>query len=330
MSNELILKQNSAVSTELLNLIDRANLYAESASAENTKKAYALDWRCFHTWCLSKGLVALPCLPATVGLYLTDKAKELKVSSLERRLVAIRKMHKLNGHALNLEPMMPIWKGIKRSHSVKQDCKKPLYTHDIREICKLLPNSLIGTRDRAILLLGFAAGMRRSEIVALNREDLTMSMDGLIIHIRKSKTDQEAEGREVGVAFGSNPLTCPVRAMEKWCRESAIKEGALFPSINFQGKMGKRLSAEGVAIIVKRSLSNYFVVQGFSPEEADEKVKEYAGHSLRAGFATTAAMMGVPEHAIMRQTGHKKSDTLKKYIRMGTLFEQNASGKLGL
>jgi integrase len=169
---------------------------------------------------------------------------------------------------------------------------------------------MIGIRDRAMILLGFAGAFRRSELVGLDIEDCAFNKDGLMVTLRRSKTDQESQGRKVGIPYGSNPETCPVRTMQAWMEQAAITSGPVFRSINRHGKVQPgRLSGIDVARVVKKLIQR----TGLDPAK-------YAGHSLRAGHATTAAIGGASERSIQNQTGHKSVQMLRRYIRDGNLF----------
>jgi integrase len=182
-----------------------------------------------------------------------------------------------------------------------------------------LPDGLLGVRDRALLLVGFAGAFRRSELVSLDRPDLEFTKDGLTVMLRRSKSDQEGQGRKVGIPYGSNPETCPVRALQAWLEAAAITDGPVFRGVTRHGKVQGRLSGYAVALIVKR----YAAVGGLDPSR-------YAGHSLRAGLATAAAIGGASERSIMNQTGHKSITMVRRYIRDGNLFRENAAAKTGL
>jgi integrase len=183
-----------------------------------------------------------------------------------------------------------------------------------------LPDNLLGQRDACLLLLGFASATRRSELVALDVADVADTNDGLVVTVRRSKTDQEGAGREIGIPYGANPATCPVRAFRAWLEVSEITEGPLFRPINRHGQLGEtRLSDQSVAAVVKRTAE----AAGLDP-------KLVAGHSLRSGMATSAARAGATEVEIMNQTGHKSLPVLRRYVRRGSLFNGNAAGKLGL
>jgi len=213
-----------------------------------------------------------------------------------------------------------VWKGIKRKKGTAQHGKKPFLTPDLRRIVAELPQDLQGARDRALLLIGFAGGFRRSELTALDFEDIEMTQDGLIIRLGRSKTDQEGQGRPVALPTGSDPKTCPVRALRTWLEQADISSGPLFRAVDRSGLVSDHaLHADSVAYLVKRAAGR-----------AGLDAVEYAGHSLRAGLATQAAMNGASELAIMKQTGHRSLATVRKYIREGTLFRDNAATKLGL
>ena len=210
--------------------------------------------------------------------------------------------------------------GLRREVGVAPLRKRPILVADLRNILGALPNSLLGVRDRALLLLGFTGGFRRSELVALNVEDLEETSAGLIVMIRRSKTDQEGQGRKVGDSSGGDQNTCPILALEQWQTAAAIKSGPLFRVMNRHGQaLDRRLSAEAVGIVVKR----YVEKLGYDPAR-------FAGHSLRAGLATSAAAAGKSERAIMNQTGHRNVATVRRYIRDGNLFRDNAAEGLGL
>jgi integrase len=177
-----------------------------------------------------------------------------------------------------------------------------------------------GCRDRALLLLGFAGALRRSELVGLDVADITEGTDGLTVLLRRSKTDQEGAGRTVGVPYGSNPVTCPVRAWRAWLEVSGIEEGPVFRSVDRHGRIGvTRLTAQAVALVLKRHAAG----AGLDPGDV-------AGHSLRAGLATSAAEAGVPERVIAATTGHRGTAMLRRYIREGSLFRENAASAVGL
>jgi len=309
---------------QLVSLSQQAREFAAAAKAGNTLRAYQADWQDFCEWCLAHELPPLPAAPETVALYLTDRAATLKTSSLARRITTINRAHQAAGQpspaTMQNAVVSEVWKGIKRKKGIAQRGKKPLLTPDMRRIVAELPQDLRGVRDRALLLAGFAGGFRRSELAALRVEDLETTPDGLIVRLGKSKTDQEGQGRPVAVPYGSDPATCPVRALRAWLEQVRITSGPLFRAINRFGRVSEGpLHADSVAYLVKRAAGR-----------AGLETMEYAGHSLRAGLATQAAMNGASELSIMKQTGHRSLATVRKYIREGTLFRDNAAAKLGL
>jgi integrase len=181
-------------------------------------------------------------------------------------------------------------------------------------------SGLIGVRDRAMILLGFAGAFRRSELVGLNIEDCEFGKDGLTITLRRSKTDQDGEGRKIGIPYGSNPETCPVRTVQGWMEQATITIGPLFRSITRHGRLRPgRLSGIDVARVVKKLAVR-----------AGLDAAKYAGHSLRTGHATTAAIAGASERSIMNQTGHRSVQMVRRYIRDGSLFRDNSAGKFRL
>ena len=215
--------------------------------------------------------------------------------------------------------LVQVLKGIRRTVPKRPKRKEPILTETIKAMVHAIDSTkLINVRDRAILLLGFAGAFRRSELVGICHEDLKFDRNGIVILIKKSKTDQEGSGMEKAIPYGSNPDTCPVRALNDWIKVAGITEGRIFRSITRHGRIGDRLSPHAVALIIKRN------------PQLKSKCNDYSGHSLRAGFVTEAAKRNVPEDLIMMQTGHRSSNTVKNYIRRGRAFEENAAGMVGL
>jgi integrase len=301
---------------------EQAEDYARQAKAPSTIRAYRAGWSDFTAWCSAQGRAALPAGAPTVAAYLADRAETLKPASLGLYAVAISRAHQAAGHASPTKDaaVRAVMQGIRRAKGTAQAAKAPAITQDVRAMCDALPPGLLGVRDRALLLLGFAGAFRRSELVALDRQDLTITGEGVTIFLRRSKTDQEAQGRKVGIPYGSNPTTCPVRALLAWLEASGILVGAVFRGLNRHGQiLPGRLSDRAVARVVQRQA-----------EAAGMDAARYGGHSLRAGLATSAAAAGVSERAIMNQTGHKSVTMVRKYIREGSLFRENAAGQVGL
>jgi integrase len=244
---------------------------------------------------------------------------DLKAGSIQRRVSAIAAFHTVagfNSPAASPEVKLTL-AGIRRTLGTAQQGKAPILTADVAAMLAHLPDRLIGVRDRALLLIGFAGAFRRSELVALDTGDIEFREDGVKVTIRKSKTDQEGAGQVIGIARGSK--LCPVRAIEEWTAAAGITGGAIFRHVDRHGRLLERMSPEAVALVVKR----YAAVAGLDPAK-------YAGHSLRAGLVTQAAINGVQELAIMKQTRHKSSEMLRKYVRDASLFRENASARVGL
>jgi len=297
--------------------------YIHAAKAPATLRAYRADWRHFQDWCRGKGVCALPAAPETIALYLSESSQKLRPGTLNRRLTSINKVHRAAGHAAPAAGDLVVGetlKGIRRVHGTEQAGKQPLFTDDLRRMMGALPAGLMGIRDRAILLLGFAGAFRRSELALLAADQVRESKEGLVVRVARSKTDQEARGREVAIPYGSDPGTCPVRACRDWLAAAGLKEGPVFRGIDRHGHVnGRALHKDSIGLIVKRAA-----------RAAGLDGKLYAGHSLRAGFCTQAYMNGAREFDIMRQTGHRSLETLRKYIRGRGLFRDNAATKLGL
>lgn len=303
-------------------LLEELAQYEKKAIPENTRRAYRADWQDFKRWCERRRHVALPARPETVALFVTARARTHRISSISRRLTVIGKLHSAAGKPNPVKDarVQRVWRGVLHDKGEAVQRKTPTVTADIRKMLAALPDTLVGDRDRALVLFGFAGAMRRSELVALNFGDLQLTEDGFVVYIRRSKTDQTGRGRKIGIPYGQHEETCPVRAMLRWLDRASIGHGALFLKVNRHGKTeGSRLSDRAVALIVKRSLKS-----------AGYRIKNFSAHSLRAGLATAAAMAGVEERAIQNQTGHQSLKVLRTYIRDGNLFRNNAARKIGL
>jgi site-specific recombinase XerD len=302
--------------------LERAREFARQSKAENTLRGYRGDWKDFCGWCGARELSPLPASPETVAGYIADCAGRLKVGSIQRRLNAIAEAHKAVGveSPTSAGMVRNTLKGIKRVNGTAAVQKVAALTEDVRAMVSATDSGLIGVRDRAMILLGFAGAFRRSEIVSLNFEDCSFGKDGLTITLRRCKTDQDAEGRKIGIPYGSNPETCPVRTVQAWMEQAAITSGPLFRSITRHGRLRPgRLSGIDISRVVKKLAVR-----------AGLDAAKYAGHSLRAGHATTAAIAGATERSIMNQTGHRSVQMVRRYIRDGSLFRENSAGKLGL
>lgn len=300
---------------------EQARGFILQAKAPATLRAYRSDWRDFEGWCEGNRLRALPATPETVAFYLSDRAGTHKVASIQRRVSAVSQAHQCAGHDSPTKTIVvrAVLAGIRRALGTAQQGKDALLVEDVRAIVATLPAGLLGVRDRALLLLGFAGAFRRSELVSLDVEDCNFGKDGLTVTLRRSKTDQEGEGRKVGVPYGSNPETCPVRALQAWLEALGITEGPIFRSVQHGRIQPGRLCDRAVALVVKR----YAAASG-------KDARRFAGHSLRAGLVTSAAIAGCSERSIMAQTGHRSTLMVRRYIRDANLFRENAAARVGL
>ncbi len=305
-------------------LIQKAKTFVAAAKAPATLKAYRIDWRDFESWCRDHQLPSLPSTPESVALYIADRASTLVSGTIARRLTSITKAHQAAGYTDSPATTRHFvvgetLKGIRRTIGTAQHGKDPLLSDDIRRIVAARREDLLGLRDSALVLVGFAGGFRRSELAGIDISDLKFSSDG-VVSVRKSKTDQEGAGREVGLPFGSSTDTCPVRALRQWLDRAAILEGPVFRAVGRFGHVSRRgLHKDSIGKLLKRAASR-----------AGLKEEELGGHSLRAGCVTQAAMNGVREFIIMKPTGHKTVATLRRYIRSGEIFRENAAAGLGI
>ena len=309
--------------------------YKEAARSPETKRAYASDFRLFEQWCGQAGLCSLPATVSTIGLYMTDLATGgAKVATISRRLAAISFCHKENRLPSPCSmkadrQLAQVYAGIRKTRGTKQEGKAAVSLSLIRRMVDIAEGGpFTASRDRALILIGFAGGLRRSELAGIRCEHLQPHARGITITLPRSKTDQEGQGREVEIARGSQPehtplseCTCPVRALDQWLRQAGIESGPVFRKVNRGENVQKAaLNPASVAWIVKRALGRAGV----------RDLHRYGAHSLRAGFATTAFDNGVPEFKIRQQTGHKTSRMLEKYIRSERKARQEAAGSLGL
>ncbi len=311
--------------TDIKILKEETLLNLKSSKAANTVRAYKSDFNDFGLFCAKNGFKSLPSEPKIISLYLTYlSTKDAKMSTLRRRLVSIGIIHKLKGHYLDtkhpaiIENIM----GIKRRKGSKQSGKKPLLINDLKKIIEVIDQyeseEIKKYRDRSIILIGFAGGFRRNEIVSLDFDDLEFVSEGLKINLKRSKTDQYGEGSMKGLPYFENPQYCPVISIQKWIKISKIKSGALFRRFSKGSNLlEKRLTDQSIALLIKKYL-----------EFAGIDSKNYSGHSLRSGFATSAAEAGAEERSIMAMTGHKSTEMVRRYIKEANLFKNNALNKI--
>jgi len=306
---------------------DETLLNLKNSKANNTIRAYKSDFNDFGLFCSKNGFKSLPSNPKIVSLYLTYlSTKNIKISTLRRRLVSIGVIHKLKGHYLDTKHPLIIENimGIKRRKGSIQKSKKPILINNLKKIINVLDDQndekIKILRDRSIILIGFAGGFRRNEIVSLNVEDLDFVSEGLKINIRRSKTDQFGEGLVKALPYFDNTQYCPVISIIKWIKTSNINSGPLFRRFTKGCKLSdKRLTDQTVALLIKK----YLKISGIDNSN-------YSGHSLRSGFATSAAESGADERSIMAMTGHKTTDMVRRYIKEANLFKNNALNKIKL
>jgi len=316
------LAESTAIVPRMAEATRKAAGYAANGQAAHTRQAYRSDWQDFVAWCQIHGQAALPATGDTVAGYLADRADTLKASTLQRRLSSIAAAHRAAG--LDTPTTAPAvrltWNGIRRTKPTAQHGKAPLLLADLRSMLATVPPGLKGIRDRALLLVGFAGAFRRSELVALDVADVSHQLEGVVLTIRRSKTDQEAVGRSVGIPRGRHAETDAVAALVAWLEASHITEGALWRPINRHGQLATaRITDKAVARIVQ----HYAAAAGLDPTL-------FAGHSLRAGLATSAAANGASERCIMATTGHKSDAMVRRYIREASLFRSNAASEAGM
>jgi len=311
--------------TDIEALKEETLINLKSSKASNTVRAYKSDFNDFSLFCIQNRFKQLPSEPKVVSLYLTHlSTKETKMSTLKRRLVSIGVIHKLKGFYLDtkhpsiIENIM----GIKRRKGSIQRGKKPLLINDLKKLINVIDNNedeeIKKLRDRTIILIGFSGGFRRNEIVSLDYDDLDFVPEGVKINLKRSKTDQFGEGALKGLPYFNNSKYCPVVSVQKYLEKSNISSGALFRRFNKGSILSKnRLTDQTVAILIKK----YLKLAGIDS-------KNYSGHSLRSGFATSAAESGAEERSIMAMTGHKSTEMVRRYIKEANLFKNNALNKV--
>ncbi len=311
--------------TDIKALQEETLINLRSSKSLNTIRAYKSDFKDFGLFCVQNGFNTLPSDPKIVSLYLTHlSTKEAKISTIKRRLVSIGVIHKTKGHYLDTKHPIIIENlmGIKRRKGIAQKGKKPLLINDLKLLIDLINQQKIEDikklRDKSIILIGFSGGFRRNEIVSLDVEDLEFVFEGLKITVRKSKTDQLGEGFTKGIPGFDNKLYCPVTSVRRWLNVSKIKKGPLFRRFSKGSKLSEnRLTDQTVALIIKQ----YLNLAGINSSN-------YSGHSLRSGFATSAAEAGAEERSIMAMTGHKSTEMVRRYIKEANLFKNNALNKI--
>ena len=286
----------------------------KNSKANNTVRAYEADFRDFSLFCIRNGFKALPTEPKILSIYLTYLSKDKKFSTLKRRIASIKVVHKMKGHYLDSKHPIIIENllGIKRVNGSYQKSKKPLLINNLKLIIKAIDKyekkEFKKLRNKSLLLLGFSGGFRRSELVNIEYEDLDFVSEGLKIFIKRSKTDQSGEGSIKAIPYFKNVEYCPVTKLKCWINYKNITFGKIFD-----------VSDKSVSLILKK----YALLAGLDPNK-------YGGHSLRSGFATSAAEAGAEERNIMAMTGHKTTQMVRRYIQEANLFKNNALNKIKL
>jgi len=315
----------SEISTNIKKLEKETIINLEHSKAPNTVRAYQSDFYDFNSFCNKNGFRSLPADPKIVSLYLTHlSTNEAKMSTLKRRIVSIGLIHKLKGHYLDtkhpaiIENIM----GIKRRKGSVQKGKKPILISYLKKIINVIDEEnkeeIKKFRDRSIILIGFSGGFRRNEIVSLDCDDLDFVPEGLKINIKRSKTDQFGKGFTKALPYFDSSKYCPVVSLKNWLEVSRITAGPLFRRFVKGSKLSEnRLTDQTVALLIKEYLNL-----------AGVDSKNYSGHSLRSGFATSAAESGVEERSIMAMTGHKSAEMVRRYIKEASLFKNNALNKI--
>ncbi len=297
----------------------------QNSKANNTVRAYKSDFKDFGLFCVQNGFKNLPSDPKIVSLYLTHlSTKEVKLSTIKRRLVSIGVIHKMKGHYLDTKHPVIVENlmGIKRRKGTVQKGKKPILINDLRKILSVIDQQnsedIKKLRDKSIILIGFSGGFRRNEIVSLDYEDLDFVYEGVKIIVKRSKTDQFGEGSVKALPYFENNLYCPVTILKRWLNISKITKGPIFRRFSKGSRLTNyRLTDQTVALIIKDYLN-----------KAGIDSKNYSGHSLRSGFATSAAESGAEERSIMTMTGHKSTEMVRRYIREANLFKNNPLNKI--
>lgn len=321
-STALVVVDDSSIlePVDLVRLDAEADQFASSARADATRKAYRLDLKGFWLWCRAAGLQPFPADVNTVRRYVTHLGTTgHKVATIERKVAAISKAHRAKGLESPTRSglVSDVLAGIRNRLGQPQKQAQPLEPADVLRVAHSLPITLRGRRDRLILTLGFVIGARCDDLSRIRIEHVQDTAEGLLITLSRGKTDQAGQGRLVGVPYQSDPVGCPVRAIRAWLEVSQLRDGPLIRAVDRHGNLSAgAMSARNISEAVTR-MAGSAGLQG-----------RYTGHSLRAGFCTTAARLGRSEHAIMAVTGHKSADTLRRYIRRGTVWQSNASAGL--
>ena len=302
-----------------------AETFARKANAPATLRAYKADWAHYAAWCAEQGVPPIPAAPKTVGAYLASLAGTHAPTTIRRRLAALAKMHRFNDlpwNAAHRDIQGPL-RGLLRTHGRPVQKAAALTLPMLRQLVATCDASARGRRDRALLLIGFAGALRRSELVALQVEDVALVAGGLRLRIARAKTDQAGQGAEIGLPRGQHVETCPVRAFEAWQVVAGRKAGPLFRRISTAGRIGNTaLHPDAV-----RQILTYRIGQAGLTVEGFDRL---SAHALRVGFITEAYDKGVRDEDIMRHTRHRDLRTMRSYIQRAGLVTESPAGRLGL
>ena len=323
MTDNFLIRDNNSIKYNSA-LTGKSKQRLQKSKADNTIKAYSADWRDFSDWCQHKKMQALPAEPETIVNYINDLADDAKANTVSRRITAISENHIAAGYDRENNPakagiVRAAMSAIRREKGTFQHGKSPILLETIELLsANFSGNDIVTLRDKALLLLGFAGAFRRSELVSVQVEDLTFTPQGLIVFIPRAKGDQLGKGSTIAIPFAPNPKICAVRAIHDWLEASGIKNGPLFrPFKRNQELRNEQLSDKSVALIVKKHIKTAGL------DETD-----FAGHSLRRGFATSAAQHDIDTLSIMRQTRHKSEKMVHRYIEQGNLFKENPLSRM--
>lgn len=304
-------------------LDDKVRENLEHLESSSTKKAHASDWEHFSNWCSRWALRPCPADPVTVARYISDLASAgFAASTISRRLATISVFH--DRHDFDSPTasvaVRSVMKGIRNRIGTATKQKKPIQAIHIRQIPDVLPEGIKSVRDLALILVGYCGAFRRSELVALDVSDLEFVPQGVQVVLRRSKTDQVAEGRRIDISYASREKYCPVHALKRWLEVAEIQDGPVFRGVDRHGHVSdRRLNDRAVAEVIKEIAKKI----GLDPEKV-------GGHSLRAGFVTDSLDKGIPTPVIKRYSGHKSDTMLAVYYRKSQLFDVNVTSTLGL
>lgn len=320
--DDFLLYNNDSINQNVL-LSAKSKRRMKKSKSDNTLKSYAADWNDFTDWCEAHELAPLPCQPEDIVNYINDLADHAKANTVSRRVTAISENHIAAGHQDNNPAKHAMvhnaMQAIRREKGTFQHGKAPILMETISLLADLfVKDDLVSLRDKALLFLGFAGAFRRSELVAVQLEDLTFTTQGMVIFIPQSKGDQLGKGSQIAIPYSPDKRTCTVRAVRAWIQGAGLTTGPLFRG--FKRNLEPRdtqLSDKAVALVVKK----YMGMLGMNPDD-------FAGHSLRRGFATSAAQHDLDALSIMRQTRHKSEKMVHRYIEQGNIFKENPLNKM--